>query len=66
MGRRRTAEDMKDYIWLKPEIVAEIKFTEWDHRLRLVQEGHRRASQLRRHSESDESPRHHNSVGKSR
>jgi bifunctional non-homologous end joining protein LigD len=20
---------MKDYIWLKPEIVAEIKFTEW-------------------------------------
>lgn len=24
-----TAEDMKDYVWLKPEIVAEIKFTEW-------------------------------------
>src|SRR5579883_222135 len=24
-----TAEDMKNYIWLKPEIVAEIKFTEW-------------------------------------
>jgi bifunctional non-homologous end joining protein LigD len=20
---------MKDYIWLKPEIVAEIRFTEW-------------------------------------
>jgi bifunctional non-homologous end joining protein LigD len=20
---------MKDYVWLKPEIVAEIKFTEW-------------------------------------
>jgi bifunctional non-homologous end joining protein LigD len=28
-GEGITAEDMKDYIWLKPEIVAEIKFTEW-------------------------------------
>jgi len=26
--RAFTAEDMKHYIWLKPEIVAEIKFTE--------------------------------------
>jgi len=28
-GEGVTAEDMKDYIWLKAEIVAEIKFTEW-------------------------------------
>jgi len=28
-GEGVTAEDMKDYLWLKPEIVAEIKFTEW-------------------------------------
>jgi bifunctional non-homologous end joining protein LigD len=28
-GEGVTAEDMKDYIWLKPEIVAEIKFNEW-------------------------------------
>lgn len=28
-GEGVTAEDMKDYIWLKPGIVAEIKFTEW-------------------------------------
>ena len=28
-GEGVTAEDMKDYVWLKPEIVAEIKFTEW-------------------------------------
>jgi bifunctional non-homologous end joining protein LigD len=28
-GEGVTAEDMKHYVWLKPEIVAEIKFTEW-------------------------------------
>jgi ATP-dependent DNA ligase len=28
-GEGVTAEDMKDYVWVKPEIVAEIKFTEW-------------------------------------
>jgi len=28
-GEGVTAEDMKDYVWLKPEVVAEIKFTEW-------------------------------------
>jgi hypothetical protein len=28
-GEGVTAEDMQNYIWLKPEIVAEIKFTEW-------------------------------------
>jgi bifunctional non-homologous end joining protein LigD len=28
-GEGVTAEDMKNYVWLKPEIVAEIKFTEW-------------------------------------
>jgi len=24
-----TAEEMDDYIWLRPEIVADIKFAEW-------------------------------------
>jgi len=28
-GEGVTAEDMKDYVWVKPKIVAEIKFTEW-------------------------------------
>lgn len=28
-GEGVTAEDMEDYIWLKPAIIAEIKFTEW-------------------------------------
>ena len=29
LGEGVTAEEMGDYIWLKPETVAEIKFTEW-------------------------------------
>jgi bifunctional non-homologous end joining protein LigD len=29
LGEGVTAEGMKDYVWPKPEIVAEIKFTEW-------------------------------------
>jgi bifunctional non-homologous end joining protein LigD len=28
-GEGVTAADMKDYTWLKPKVVAEIKFTEW-------------------------------------
>jgi len=28
-GEGVTAEEMNDYIWLKPKMVAEIKFTEW-------------------------------------
>jgi bifunctional non-homologous end joining protein LigD len=28
-GEGVTAEEMSDYTWLRPEIVAEIKFTEW-------------------------------------
>ena len=28
-GEGVTAEDMKGYIWLEPQIVADIKFTEW-------------------------------------
>jgi bifunctional non-homologous end joining protein LigD len=28
-GEGVTAEDMKNYIWVKPKLVAEIKFTEW-------------------------------------
>jgi bifunctional non-homologous end joining protein LigD len=28
-GEGVTAEDMEDYIWLRPELVAEVKFTEW-------------------------------------
>lgn len=28
-GEGVTAEDMKDYVWVKPTLVAEIKFTEW-------------------------------------
>ncbi len=28
-GEGVTAEDMQDYIWVKPEIIAEVKFTEW-------------------------------------
>lgn len=24
-----TAEEMGDYVWLKPEVLAEIKFAEW-------------------------------------
>jgi len=28
-GEGVTAEDMKDYVWVKPKSVAEIKFTEW-------------------------------------
>jgi bifunctional non-homologous end joining protein LigD len=28
-GEGVTAEEMADYIWLRPEIVAEIKFAEW-------------------------------------
>ncbi len=30
-GEGVTAEDMKEYIWVKPQIVAEVKFTEWTH-----------------------------------
>jgi len=30
-GEGVTAEQMQDYIWLRPEIVAEIKFAEWTH-----------------------------------
>ena len=26
-----TAEEMKDYVWLEPRVVAEVKFTEWTH-----------------------------------
>jgi bifunctional non-homologous end joining protein LigD len=28
-GEGVTAEEMGDYVWLKPEVVAEIRFTEW-------------------------------------
>ena len=28
-GEGVTAEEMDDYIWLRPEIVADIKFAEW-------------------------------------
>ena len=28
-GEGVTAEEMGDYVWLKPEVVAEVKFTEW-------------------------------------
>jgi bifunctional non-homologous end joining protein LigD len=28
-GEGITADEMKDYVWLNPEIVTEIKFTEW-------------------------------------
>ena len=28
-GEGVTVEEMSDYIWLRPEIVAEVKFAEW-------------------------------------
>ncbi len=28
-GEGVNAEDMANYVWVKPELVAEIKFTEW-------------------------------------
>ena len=28
-GEGVTAEQMRDYVWLRPEVVAEIKFAEW-------------------------------------
>jgi bifunctional non-homologous end joining protein LigD len=28
-GEGVTAEEMSGYVWLRPEIAAEIKFTEW-------------------------------------
>jgi bifunctional non-homologous end joining protein LigD len=28
-GEGVTAEEMSDYVWLRPEIEAEIKFAEW-------------------------------------
>jgi bifunctional non-homologous end joining protein LigD len=31
MNVRITAEEMGDYVWLRPETVAEIKFAEWTH-----------------------------------
>ncbi len=30
-GESVTADEMADYVWLHPEMVAEIKFTEWTH-----------------------------------
>jgi hypothetical protein len=27
--RFKTKEEMKNYVWLKPELVAQIEFTEW-------------------------------------
>jgi ATP-dependent DNA ligase len=36
MGRRVTAEQMREMQWIKPELVAQIKLVEWtaDNRLR--------------------------------
>ena len=28
-GEGITADEMKDYVWLEPRVVAEVKFTEW-------------------------------------
>jgi len=30
-GEGVTADEMKDYVWLEPRVVAEVKFTEWTH-----------------------------------
>lgn len=30
-GEAVTAEEMRDYVWLRPEVVAETKFAEWTH-----------------------------------
>jgi bifunctional non-homologous end joining protein LigD len=38
-GEGVTAEEMSDYVWLRPEIEAEIKFAEWT------------SARLRRHAE---------------